>query len=155
MTSIHQFVVERIDGEQINFADFKGKKIMVVNVASQCGYTHQYQQLQELYTEFQNQLMIIGFPANDFGRQEPGTNAEIQTFCTLNYGVTFPMAAKIAINEHPVYRWLTQKSLNGQLDSEVSWNFQKYLLDEDGQLVAFYPSSVSPVDERILDWIAT
>lgn len=154
-TSIYQFIVEGIDGKEINFANFKGKKIMVVNVASKCGYTPQYQQLEELHKEFSDQLVIVGFPANDFGAQEPGTNAEIKTFCTLNYSVSFLLAAKISISDHPIYQWLTRKELNGEIESAVQWNFQKYLLDEHGQLVAFYPSSVNPVDERILDWIAS
>lgn len=153
MTSIYQFKVERIDGSEINFENLKGKKIIIVNVASECGYTSQYQQLQELYTEFSDKVEIIGFPSNDFGMQEPGENAEIETFCTVNYGISFPMAAKVKINEHPIYQWLTQKSLNGKLNSEVAWNFQKYLINENGQLVTFYPSSINPIDEKIIDWI--
>ena len=153
MTSIYQFKVERIDGSEINFEDFKGKKIIIVNVASECGYTPQYQQLEELYKEFKNKIIIIGFPSNDFGGQEPGTNAEIETFCTLHYDISFPMAAKVSIKEHPVYQWLTKKTLNGKLDSQVAWNFQKYLIDQNGQLVTLYPSSVNPIDEKIIDWI--
>ncbi len=153
MASIHQFRVEGIDGREISFEDFKGKKLLVVNVASECGYTFQYQQLQELYTEFNDKLEIIGFPSNDFGNQESGTNAEISTFCTLNYGISFPMAAKVKIKENPVYQWLTQKALNGETDSEVKWNFQKYLIDEKGRLVTYYPSSTNPIDEKIIDWI--
>ena len=156
MASIHQFKVEGIDGKVIDFADFKGKKMMVVNVASECGYTPQYQQLQELYGEFNDKFVIIGFPSNDFGKQEPGTNEEIQAFCSMRYGVKFPMAAKISVkgeNKHPVYQWLTDHTPNAQDDKEVKWNFQKYLLDETGQLIAIHPSSVSPVDEVILDWI--
>ena len=155
MTSIYQYTVEGIEGKEIDFKEFKGQKIMVVNVASECGYTPQYQQLQELYEEFQDKLVVIGFPANDFGGQEPDTNAAIKTFCTMRFGVTFPMAAKISVHTHPLYQWLSQKELNGKMDSEVSWNFQKYLIDGDGQLVAFYPSSISPVDEQILDWLAS
>ncbi len=153
MTSIYQFKIEGIDGNEIRFEDFKGKKILVVNVASECGYTPQYQQLEELYKEFNDKLEIIGFPANDFGNQEPGTNAEIKTFCTQNYGISFHLAAKVKINEHPIYHWLRKKTLNGKLDSQVDWNFQKYLIDENGQLVAFYPSSINPIDEKIIDWI--
>ena len=97
--------------------------------------------------------MIIGFPSNDFGGQESGTNAEIITFCTLNYDISFPFGAKVKINEHPVYQWLTKKSLNGKFDSQVAWNFQKYLIDENEQLVTFYPSSIDPLDEKIIDWI--
>jgi glutathione peroxidase len=156
MTTIHQFKVEGIDGNEIDFAAFKGKKIMVVNVASECGYTPQYQQLQEIFEEFADKLIIVGFPSNDFGNQEPGTNAEIKTFCSLKYGVTFPIAAKISIkgnNSHPIYKWLTTKEANKKIDSEVAWNFNKYLLDKNGQLVDFYPSAVDPFDERILNWI--
>ena len=158
VNSIHQFKVEGIGGVEIDFAKFKGKKIIVVNVASECGYTPQYQQLQELYEEFKDNLVIVGFPSNDFGAQEPGTNAEIQQFCTSVYGVRFLMTAKISIKgpkPHPVYQWLTSKDLNGRLDSEVQWNFCKYLLDEAGQLIHSYPSSVSPLDEQILNWVTS
>lgn len=153
MNSIHTFKVEGIDGELIDLADFKGKKMMVVNVASECGYTPQYQQMQELYEEFGERLVIIGFPANNFGGQEPGKNSEIREFCSLRYGVTFPLSAKIDITTHPVYQWLTQKSRNGVMDSQVDWNFQKYLLDEDGHLLRTLPSSTSPLDETVLDWL--
>ena len=157
MASIHQFKVEGIDGKVIDFADFKGKKMMVVNVASECGYTPQYQQLQELYEEFYDKFVIIGFPSNDFGKQEPGTNEEIKAFCSTRYRVKFPMAAKTSVkgeNKHPVYQWLTGQAPNASEDHEVKWNFQKYLLDETGQLIATHPSSVSPIDEVVLDWIA-
>jgi glutathione peroxidase len=153
MNTIHTFKVESIEGGSIDFAQFKGNKIIVVNVASECGYTPQYKQLQELYENFEGKATIVGFPANNFGGQEPGTNQEIQQFCSLRYGVTFPMAAKIDINTHPVYQWLTQKAQNGLMDSEVSWNFQKYLLDENGQLVRSLPSAVSPLDDEILNWL--
>ena len=156
MHSIHQFKVRGIEGSEIDFAQFAGKKLIIVNVASECGYTPQYQQLQELYDEFQNKLEIVGFPSNDFGGQEPGKNEEIQAFCEIRYGVTFPLSAKITIkgtDVHPVYQWLTQKNQNGVADSEVRWNFYKYLLDENGQLVKSLPSSVSPLDEQILDWL--
>ena len=150
MQTIHQFSVEGIDGETINFADFKGKKILIVNVASECGYTPQYQQLQELFAEFGDRLIIIGFPANNFGGQEPGSNEDIRSFCTKRYGVTFPLSAKIDIHTHPIYQWLTRQELNGVADSEVRWNFFKYLLDENGQLIQCFPSAVSPLDEEIL-----
>ena len=156
MDSIHQFKVEGIEQKVIDFATYKGKKLMIVNVASECGYTSQYQQLQELYEEYHDKLVIIGFPSNDFGGQEPGTNEEIKSFCTSRYQVSFPIAAKVKIRgaeAHPVYQWLTQKEQNGVMDSEVKWNFNKYLLDEDGHLIQYYPSSVNPVDERILDWV--
>lgn len=156
--SIHKFKVEGIDGQEINFADFAGKKILLVNVASECGFTSQYQQLQELFESFNNKLVIIGFPANDFGAQEPASNQEISQFCSSRFGVTFPMAAKVSIkgeNVHPIYQWLTTKNLNGNIDSNVEWNFHKYLLDEQGQLVAVHPSAVSPTDEIIINWVNT
>lgn len=156
MASIHQYKVEGIDGEVIDFADFKGKKIMVVNVASECGFTSQYQQLQELYDEHKNKIVIIGVPSNDFGKQEPGTNEEIREFCKLRFGVTFPLTAKTPVTgsqQHPIYQWLTDRNLNAKADSQVKWNFHKFLLDEQGQLVKDLPSSVSPIDESILDWI--
>ncbi len=155
MTGIHQFKIKGISGDEIDFASFAGKKILVVNVASECGYTRQYQQLEELYEEFQDRLVVVGFPCNDFGGQEPGSDAEIRSFCTLNFGVKFPLTTKISIVKtpvHPIYQWLTQKAENGVLDSTVKWNFHKYLLDEKGHLVAHHPSAVSPVDEVVLDW---
>jgi glutathione peroxidase len=133
----------------------KGKKIMIVNVASECGYTPQYEQLQELYDTFQDTLVIVGFPCNDFGGQEPEDNEAIYTFCQSLYGVSFPMAAKISIkqNTHPIYEWLCKASLNGQLDTEVKWNFHKFLIDENGQLQHSFPSAVSPLDENIINWL--
>ncbi len=153
--SIHSFKVEGISGEEIDFAAFEGKKILIVNVASACGYTPQYQQLQELYSAFQNKLVVIGFPSNDFGGQEPGTNEEIQAFCTSRFGVQFPMTTKVSIKgkPHPIYAWLTQKSQNKIADAEVRWNFHKFLIDEKGRWVNHFPSSVSPLDEQILDWV--
>ena len=129
---------------------------MIVNVASECGFTPQYQQLQELYKEFQDKLAIVGFPSNDFGGQEPGTNEDILSFCQSHYGVNFPMAAKISIRPRPhaIYAWLSARTQNGVLDSEVQWNFHKFLLDENGQLVHSFPSAVSPFDERILNWLS-
>jgi len=156
--TIHQFKVEGIAGEEIDFAQFRGKKLIIVNVASECGFTPQYSQLQELYEAFSDQLAIVGFPSNDFGGQEPGANESIQSFCEVRYGVTFPLAAKINIlgtEVHPVYHWLTAKSENGVADSEVRWNFQKYLLDEEGRLVKSLPSTVSPLDDAIAGWVNT
>ncbi len=128
---------------------------MIVNVASECGYTPQYRQLQELYSEFHDKLVIVGFPSNDFGGQEPGTSADIQAFCERNYGVSFPIAAKVRIKKdpHPVYQWLQNRSENGHSDTRVQWNFHKYLLDEEGQLVESLPSAVSPLDDQVLDWL--
>lgn len=156
MDSIHTFTVEGIDDQHIRFADFAGKKIIIVNVASECGFTPQYAQLQELYEQCQDSLVVVGFPSNDFGGQEPGTNEQIHTFCASRYGVTFPMAAKMkvkGVDQHPIYRWLTQKSENGVLDSSVNWNFHKFLIDENGHLHNSLPSTVSPFDEVILDWV--
>ena len=155
MNSIHKFKVEGIRGEEIDFAQFRGRKIIVANVASKCGYTPQYQQLQELYEEFKDSVVAVGFPCNDFGGQEPGSNAEIKEFCTTIYGVSFPMAAKIGIirNPHPIYEWLMSKALNGVEDSAVQWNFHKFLLDEEGQLVRSLPSGVSPLDDVVLEWV--
>ena len=154
VNTFHSFRVEGIEGGTIDFAALAGKKILVVNVASECGHTPQYGQLQELYEEFEDKIAIVGFPANNFGAQEPGSNHEIQTFCSRNYGVTFPLAAKVDVTTHPVYQWLTKKALNGVQDSEVTWNFQKYALDEQGRLVHVFPPSVSPLDEEILEWLS-
>lgn len=156
-TSIHSFQVKSIDESQvIDFAEFSGKKIMIVNVASACGYTIQYQQLQELYETFGEKLVIVGLPCNDFGGQEPDTDENIKNFCSVRFGVTFPLTTKIVIkgeNIHPIYAWLTQKSQNGVTDSDVKWNFQKYLLDEKGHLQKVCASSVTPLDAEILDWV--
>ena len=132
--------------------NLKGKKILIVNTASKCGYTPQYKELQELYDQYKEKLVIVGFPANNFLWQEPGTNAEIKEFCTKNYGVSFPMAAKISVKGDdmaPLYKWLTQKSENGVLDAKVSWNFNKFLLDENGYLLAHFSSKVKPLSVEI------
>lgn len=156
-TSIYQFKVEDLSGNTFDFASLKGKKILIVNTASKCGYTPQYEQLEAIYKKYKNQnFVIIGFPANNFLWQEPGTNAEIATFCKSKYGVTFPMMAKISVkgkDMHPIYQFLTQKKLNGVIDSKVEWNFQKYLINEKGQLEQFYLSGVKPNDEKIINWI--
>jgi len=155
--SIHQFVVQDIEGNDFNFSSLAGKKIMVVNTASKCGLTPQYKQLEEVYQHYQNQnLVIIGFPANNFMSQEPGTNEEIATFCERNYGVSFPMMSKISVSGkdmHEVYQFLTQKAKNGVADSEVEWNFQKYLLNEKGELEMVISPKTLPNDEKILNWI--
>jgi glutathione peroxidase len=155
--SIHQFKVKDLNGKTFDFAKLKGKKILVVNTASKCGYTPQYEQLEAIYEKYKNEnFVIVGFPANNFGSQEPGTDAEIATFCKLNYGVTFPMMSKISVkgsNMNEVYQFLTQKSKNGLKDSNVEWNFQKYLLNEKGELEQVYPSGVKPTDAKIVDWI--
>ena len=152
ITSIHQFSVKALDGSMINMADYKGKKLLIVNTASECGYTPQYKDLETLYEKYKDRLVIIGFPANDFGAQEPGTNAEIKSFCQKNYGVTFPMAEKITVkgdNTAPVYQWLTHKEQNGVLDAEIKWNFNKFLLDENGHMIAKFDSKVLPMSEEI------
>ncbi len=152
--NIYAFKVPSLDGGTIDFASFKGKKILVVNTASECGYTPQYKELEELYKKYQDKLVIIGFPANNFGQQEPGSNEEIKSFCEKNYGVTFPMAAKVSVKGDdmaPVYQWLTQKSQNGVLDAEISWNFNKFLVDENGQLVTKFESRVKPMSSEITD----
>ncbi len=155
-SSIYGLKLAGIDETEIDLAQFQGKKMIIVNVASKCGYTSQYKQLQELHKHFQDKLTIIGTPSNDFGGQEPGTHQEIMAFCSTKYEVSFLLSEKIAIkppHTHPLYEWLTKKSLNGVMDSTVKWNFHKYLIDENGQLVTTYPSSVSPIDEAILEWL--
>lgn len=155
--SFYDFKVKDIDGKEFNLSSLKGKKVLVVNTASKCGLTPQYKQLQELYQLYGgNKFTIIGFPANNFMKQEPGTDSEIAEFCEKNYGVTFPMMSKISVkgdDMHPLYQWLTQKSKNGVLDSEVKWNFQKYLIDEKGNLVEMIEPKTKPDDEKIVSWI--
>jgi len=155
--SIYQFKVEDIEGNEFDFASLKGKKIMIVNTASACGLTPQYAQLQQVYEKYKNEnFVIIGFPSNDFASQEPGTNTEIATFCQKNYGVTFPMMAKISVkgaNIHPIYEFLTQKSKNGGQDSEVQWNFQKYLINDNGFLEQVISPKTLPNDTVIINWI--
>ncbi|MEO9211349.1 MAG: glutathione peroxidase, partial [Ginsengibacter sp.] len=138
-STIYHFKVTSLDGGTIDFSQYKGKKILIVNTASKCGYTPQYEELETLYKTYGNKLVIVGFPANNFGGQEPGSNEEIKTFCTKNYGVTFPMAAKVSVKGDdiaPIYKWLTSKSENGVLDADIKWNFTKFLLDENGVLLA-------------------
>lgn len=150
--SIYEFKVEALDGSTIDFSKFKGKKILVVNTASQCGYTPQYEGLEKLYETYKDKLVIVGFPANNFGGQEPGSNTEIGEFCKKNYGVTFPMAAKISVkgdDRAPIYKWLCSKAENGVLDAEIGWNFGKFLLDENGKLIAYFPSKVTPMSEEL------
>jgi glutathione peroxidase len=155
--TIYQFKVEDLSGKQFDFASLKGKKIMIVNTASKCGLTPQYKELEALYKEYSSKgFVIVGFPANNFMSQEPGTNEEIAAFCQLNYGVTFPMMDKISVkgdDMSPVYQFLTQKSKNGLEDSEVGWNFQKYLLNEKGELEKVISPRTSPTDAEIVNWI--
>lgn len=155
--NIYQFKVKDIQGENFDFASLKGKKIMIVNTASKCGLTPQYEKLEALYEKYKNKnFVIVGFPANDFMSQEPGSNEEIESFCKMNYGVSFPMMAKISVkgkDMHPVYQFLTEKSKNGLEDNKVEWNFQKYLIDENGHLVKVISPRVQPDDESITSWI--
>lgn len=154
--SIHQFKVKSIDGGVIDFAKFKGKKILVVNTASKCGYTPQYEALEKVYETYKDKLVIVGFPANNFGSQEPGSNDEIQQFCKARFGVTFPLASKVSVkgdDTAPIYKWLTSKDQNGVLDATIAWDFNKFLLDEDGKMIAYFPSKVKPDDEEILKYL--
>ncbi len=155
--NIYSFTVESLSGETFDFSTLKGKKIMIVNTASKCGLTPQYKELQALYEKYKNQnFIIVGFPANDFMSQEPGTNEEIAEFCEMNYGVTFPMMSKISVKGAemaPIYEFLTQESKNGFSDSTVEWNFQKYLLNNKGQLEKVIGPRISPMDKEIIDWI--
>lgn len=155
--NIYQFKVTGLEGETFDFSTLKGKKIMIVNTASKCGLTPQYEDLQAVYEKYREKgLVIIGFPANNFNAQEPGTNADIATFCQRNYGVTFPMMEKISVkgdDMHEVYKFLTQKSRNGHSDSEVEWNFQKYLIGTDGKLEKVIAPRTLPSDREVIEWI--
>jgi glutathione peroxidase len=150
--SFFDLSIKSIDGKELKFADLKGKKVLCVNVASQCGYTPQYSELQKLQDKYKDKLVIIGFPCNQFGAQEPGDAEEIQTFCKKNYGVTFQLTQKIDVkgkDQHPIYQWLTQKAQNGKSDYEVKWNFNKFLINEKGELVQYFPSGVKPFDTNL------
>ena len=155
--TIYQFKVQDLSGDEFDFTTLKGKRIIIVNTASECGLTPQYEQLQAVYNQYKDQnLVIVGFPANNFGSQEPGSNAQIASFCQKNYGVTFPMMAKISVkgnDMHPVYQFLTQKAKNGLEDSSVQWNFQKYLINSNGELEKVVAPSTLPTDAEIINWI--
>lgn len=155
--NLYDFTAKTIDGKDFDFSSLKGKKVMIVNTASKCGYTPQYAELEKLYKEYGGaHFTIIGFPANNFGSQEPGTNAEITEFCTKNYGVTFQMMEKISVKGDdmtPLYQWLTEKAENGKQDAPVQWNFQKFLVDENGNWAGVALSKESPLSERIVNWI--
>lgn len=155
--NLYNIKVKDINGKDFNFKNLKGKKILIVNTASKCGFTPQYKELQTLYKKYKdNNFIVIGFPSNDFGAQEPGTDKEIATFCDKNYGVTFPMMSKVSVKGKEIsqlYKFLTQKVNNGLMDSDVNWNFQKYLINEKGELVAYFDSKVSPLDDKIVLWI--
>lgn len=151
--SIYEFKVAGLDGSTIDFSQFKGKKILIVNTASKCGFTPQYKELETLYEQHKDKLVIVGFPANNFLWQEPGDNKDIAAFCQKNYGVSFPMAAKVSVkgrNMAPIYQWLTQKEHNHFRSSSVKWNFQKYLIDEQGRLVAVFDPRTSPTAPEVM-----
>jgi len=151
--SIYDFKVSGLTGNTIDFSQFKGKKILIVNTASKCGYTPQYKDLEALYERYKDKLVIVGFPANNFLWQEPGSNDEISSFCEKNYGVSFPMAAKISVKGRdmaPVYQWLTNKDYNHYKSSSVKWNFQKYLINEKGELIAIFPPATKPLDQEVI-----
>lgn len=153
VVSVYDIKIKGLDGNEIDLSEFKGKKILIVNVASRCGYTPQYKELQELYDEYAENLVIIGVPCNQFGGQEPGNSEEIAAFCSTTYNVTFPLTEKVKVkgkDQHALYAWLTQKSKNGSTDSSVKWNFQKYLLDEEGRLIGVFSSNVKPFDSKII-----
>jgi glutathione peroxidase len=170
--SVYEFKVAGLDGNEIDFSQFKGKKILIVNTASKCGNTPQYKDLETLYEKYKDQLVIVGFPANNFGEQEKGSNTEIKEFCTKNYGVTFPMAEKISVkgdDMHPLYKWLVEQSKEFSknvpagnskdfvwkkyLQDPVTWNFTKFLLDENGNLIAVFHNKVNPMSEEVLDYL--
>lgn len=155
--TLYDFTAKTIDGQDFDFSTLKGKKVLIVNTASKCGFTPQYEQLEELYKKYGGEnFQIIGFPANNFMHQEPGSNDEIAEFCQKNYGVTFTMMEKIDVkgkDQHPIYAWLTEQSQNGVEDAPVKWNFQKFLIDENGNYVTHLAPNVDPMSEEILSWL--
>lgn len=155
--SIYDFKVNGLEGQEIDFSKFKGKKILIVNTASKCGFTPQYEALEELHKTYKDKLVIVGFPANNFGGQEPGSNSEIGEFCKRNYGVTFPMAEKVSVagdDMHPLFKYLTGQATKAGVESPViKWNFTKFLLDEKGKLIKVFPSKVEPMSEDIVKYI--
>lgn len=156
-SSFYSLNAKTLSGEDFSFEQLKGKRVLIVNTASKCGYTPQYEELQQLYMDYEMQgFTIVGFPSNDFGKQEPGSNKEIEEFCQKNYGVTFLMMDKVVVKnneeQHPVYQWLTQMSLNKVADAKVKWNFNKFLIDDKGHWVKHYPSKISPMDDKIVNF---
>jgi len=150
--SIYEFKATAIDGKQIDFKQYKGKKILVVNVASECGYTPQYEGLEQLYEKYKNKLVIVGFPANNFGQQEPGSNSEIQAFCKKNYSVTFQMMNKVSVNGDdidPLFKWMTALP-NPDFTGDIKWNFEKFLFDENGTLVHRFRSKTEPMSDVLV-----
>jgi len=156
LNSIYDIKINNITGEPIELSDFKDKYLLFVNVASKCGFTDQYKDLQELHEKYKDDLIIVGLPCNQFGNQEPGNEEEISQFCQINYGVTFLLTEKIEVkgsNQHPIYKWLTDKNLNGVKSSTVRWNFQKYLLDPSGNLIDYWYSITNPLSKKIIKHI--
>jgi glutathione peroxidase len=152
-SSIHTFEFKTIDGKTMSFSDFKGKKILIVNTASKCGYTSQYEELEALYKQYNSKLVVVGFPANNFAGQEPGTNSEISNFCKKNYGVTFIMASKVSVKGNdmdPIFQWLTTQD-NPDFTGDIRWNFEKFLLDENGKLIHRFRSGTNPTDKKLTD----
>ncbi|MBX3257322.1 MAG: glutathione peroxidase [Chitinophagaceae bacterium] len=155
-SSIYDFKVESLEGGSMDLSKYKGKKVLIVNTASKCGYTPQYKDLEKLYEEKKDQLVIIGFPANNFRGQEPGTNAEIKEFCQKNYGVTFPMAAKVSVKGndiHPLFKYLTEEAEKKGIEDPIKWNFTKFLVDENGKLITVFSSKVNPLSEEISKYL--
>jgi len=153
---IYDITINDIEGKQINLNDFKGKYVLFVNVASNCGFTRQYKDLQTLYDKYKDELVVVGVPCNQFGGQEPGDEEQISIFCSEKYNVSFPMTEKIAVrgsDQHPLYKWLTSKDLNGRKNSSVKWNFQKYLVDKDGNLIDYWYSLTNPTSSKITNYI--
>jgi len=151
--TVYDYTVKTIDGKDVKLSQYKGKKLLIVNTASECGYTPQYKELEELYQKHGDKVMVLGFPANNFGGQEPGTNAQISLFCEKNYGVTFPLFSKVSVKGDdmaPLYKFLSDKSKNGRVGDAPTWNFCKYLIDETGHVVAFYPSKVNPLSAELV-----
>jgi glutathione peroxidase len=154
--TIYDFKVSGLDGKSIDLSKYKGKKILIVNTASKCGFTPQYKDLESLYSTYKGKLVILGFPANNFKQQEPGSNAEIAEFCSKNYGVTFPMAEKVSVKGddiHPLFKYLTDEAVKMGVEDPIKWNFTKFLVDEKGKLVAVFPSKVSPMSEEITKYL--
>lgn len=156
LQSIYDIEINSLQGKPIQLSDFKGKKILFVNVASKCGFTPQYRELQQLHETYKNNLVVIGVPCNQFGKQEPGQSNEIQEFCEVNYGVSFLITEKISVkglNQHPLYKWLTKKAINGRQNSVVKWNFQKYLVDKNGEFIDYFYSITKPMNSRITKYL--
>jgi len=155
-TSIYDFKVEGLEGGSIDFSQYKGKKIMIVNTASKCGNTPQYAELEALYEKYKDKLVIVGFPANNFGGQEPGSNTEIREFCTKNYGVTFPMASKVSVKGDdidPLFKYLVNEAQKLGVEDPIKWNFTKFLIDENGKLVAVFHHKTKPMSEEVLKYL--